>query len=761
VTDRPLRVMWLLNHTTLRKFEIPQMERLGIREIFLPKSFPYDEGNLSASIDYSKDATLSIVPHELEILNQQNWYRFPSEQAWEIANRHFDVLFMGFFPEQIRSSTRNFKGAIVLHAFGLAGNETYSGLLRRFLTTGEFENLRKVSSRFFFGAGYKHLSSIEDDFIKSRNCFLPVGLSLQDDASEWRGSDKRIFFVCPRIRTTQYFQGIYDTFVENFSEFPFAIGGAQPIPVRDKRVLGFVDRGTHDRNMRELAVMFYHSQEPNHIHYHPFEAIQSGMPLIFMSGGVLDQFGGVALPGRCTSFSEARRKIRQILDGDRDFIESVRRSQTVLLDPMRPQNCAPHWQSGFVKIRQAAGAFRDSHEDSHRRRRRIAIIIPVDYRGGTLRAAKMIAEAIQLGGQQAGEMLEVVLAHLDDPAVYRDEDFADLPAAIRRRKFKWDEIPWAQTKRAALYSGMAQEPFLGTYQVPEDGIQQFMDCDLWLFVSDRLEHPLLELRPYGLFVFDYLTRYEKIHADSVVQPFLDAARRAERVFVTTEFTRRDAIAYAGVAEERVIRLPILAPNFEKEELTAPPPKRAFFLWTTNLAPQKNHENAFRALARYYDVLGGKLRCLVSGVDTQMLMSSEASHLRPLVQIVQRSPGLRKNLKVLGELPDQLYRSKLAQAEFLWHAGRIDNGTFSVVEAAELRVPSLSSDYPAMHEFDETFSLNLQWMNPADPRDMAAALKHMEVNSEELREQLPSRDYFNQQSVEERAAAYWSAVRQCL
>ena len=60
MTDRPLRVMWLLNHTTLRQFEIPQMESLGITEIFLPKSFPYDEGNLSASIDHSKDAALNL-----------------------------------------------------------------------------------------------------------------------------------------------------------------------------------------------------------------------------------------------------------------------------------------------------------------------------------------------------------------------------------------------------------------------------------------------------------------------------------------------------------------------------------------------------------------------------------------------------------------------------------------------------------------------------------------------------------------------------
>ncbi|MBK4362206.1 hypothetical protein GWK90_08370 [Candidatus Hamiltonella defensa] len=46
-------VMWLINHTTLRAFELEQFKHFGVKEIFLPKTFPYDEGNLSASITYA------------------------------------------------------------------------------------------------------------------------------------------------------------------------------------------------------------------------------------------------------------------------------------------------------------------------------------------------------------------------------------------------------------------------------------------------------------------------------------------------------------------------------------------------------------------------------------------------------------------------------------------------------------------------------------------------------------------------------------
>ncbi len=54
--------------------------------------------------------------------------------------------------------------------------------------------------------------------------------------------------------------------------------------------------------------MFYHSQSPRHIHYHPFEAIKIGMPLVFMGGGMLDRMGGTNLPGRARTWGEATQK---------------------------------------------------------------------------------------------------------------------------------------------------------------------------------------------------------------------------------------------------------------------------------------------------------------------------------------------------------------------------------------------------------------------------------------------------------------------
>ena len=49
------------------------------------------------------------------------------------------------------------------------------------------------------------------------------------------------------------------------------------------------------------------------------------------------------------------------------------------------------------------------------------------------------------------------------------------------------------------YAGFeAWRPAAEEYAIPDDGMRQFLDCDLWLVISDRLSHPLLPIRPYIL-----------------------------------------------------------------------------------------------------------------------------------------------------------------------------------------------------------------------------------------------------------------------
>ncbi|MFT4121249.1 glycosyltransferase [Bradyrhizobium sp.] len=761
---RPLRAMWLLNHGTARKFEVPMLKQVGIEEVFLPKVYPADPSFRSASVDYSEDQYLTIPPADLDALNRVDWYKDPGVEAWQTANAHFDVLFFILLDTRfLKSMTRHFRGVKVWRTYGLQDPpKSYSHVLN-LLEGWEGPSWSHETARnFWFGQGYSHLAEAEPRWLAERAVHLPVGLADASVRDGWTGDDKRILFVCPDLQLNSYYQGVYKTFRQSFSGLPYVVAGAQPVPVQDPNVLGYVPAAEYDVMMRRLAVMYYHSSEPNHVHYHPFEAVKAGMPLVFMAGGMLDRLGGRALPGRCTSPMQARQKLERILRGDKGLIEQIRSSQSVLLESLTADHCEPIWRSGLQKMlgRLADERARELHPRL-RKDKKIAVILPVEYRGGSLKAAKLLAKTLLNGSRQDGSEAKIVFAHIDAPS-YRPDQFDDLPAGIDRRPFRWRILSTGEATRAAAYAGLRGTLKHSTYMVPDDGINHLMDCDLWIVVSDRLSHPLLPVRPHLLVVHDYLQRYSPILHDGAGREFIDRAHCADAVVVTTEFTAADARQFVGLPAEKLIKLPMLAPSFSTQGLEDLPNDASpspYFVWTTNLAEHKNHENAFEALASYYEDHGGKLKCFITGVDTNRMLSSDLPHLKQLQGWYRSNKYIRHNIRILGELSDRAFRATLYRAAFLWHPARIDNGTFSAVEAASLSVPSLSSDYLAMREMDREFGLNLSWSDPASAIDMAAKLKLMEESCQSLRRHLPSRKQLDELGSNHVARAYWQAVKE--
>lgn len=741
------------------------LKRIGVNQIFLPKIYPSDPFFRSASVDFSEDKYLDVPAEELRILNSVNWYEGGSPEAWSIANKHFDLVFLIMHdPETLRNAARYFEGIILWRAYGLDQSLSYSLLLKHYNLS---EKARSIRSRFYFGEAYSHLAGSESEFLGERRIFLPLGLGDATLRNGWQGGVRQIYFVCPDIGFNSFYKNIYNEFRENFAGIQYVIAGAQPIPVNDPNVLGYVTNEQHAYNMAQSRVMFYHSQEPNHVHYHPFEAVRAGMPLVFMAGGMLDRMGGGGLPGRCKTIAEARKKIRRILADDWGLIDRIRQSQAILLDSMKLENCETAWRDGFARMESDWNALRA--EQAKRplvsKRKRVAVILPVGYRGGTLRGAIALAKALYLGSRQWAEDADIVFLHLDDPATYSDEDFDELPDDVLRRPFQWKILSAMQARDAMHYAGFQDwNPNARAYIVPDDGMRQLMDCDMWLVVSDRLSHPLLPIKPFVLMVYDYLQRYKEVLPSGADMPFLYAARAAEKVLTTTEFTRQDALQYAGVDPLRITKLPMLAPEFSiqrVDDVEDGNGEKPYFIWTTNAAPHKNHRNAVEALIRYYEEMDGRWNCKVTGVNTGVILDSDSPHLKVLSNVFERSKALQERVEWMGEVPDFQYKKLLSRAGFLWHAGSIDNGTFSVIEAAFAGVPALSSDYPAMREMERQFSLKIAWMNPDCPRDMARQLKNMELNALVCRQDLPRMEQLHSQYIENHAKAYWQEVRKCL
>ncbi|TPL56083.1 glycosyltransferase family 4 protein [Mesorhizobium sp. B2-4-4] len=758
--DSTPRVMWILNHTSARAFEVPMLKRIGFQEIFLPKLFPQDHNFRSASIDYSEDANLSIPSDDLEKLNGVNWYKPVAKEYWAIANRHFDVLFfIAHDLDAVANAARNFSGALIWRAYGLDKSLSYSQLLAS--SEEAFLALQRPEGPFFLGHAYRGIEKNESNFLASKAIYLPLGLNNAVVNDTWTGSDPRILFVCPEIGFNPYYKAIYEKFKKDFEGLPYVIGGAQPITVDDPSVLGFVTNEQHAENMKTLRVMFYHSQEPRHVHYHPFEAIRTGMPLVFMAGGLLDELGGIGQPGRAQTASEARAKIERILRGDTKFAEDIRTSQKKMLAAMTAERCEPYWRESFSVIREKLTQRRNLPPASNPRKKRIAVIVPVEYRGGSLRAAKLLATALCLGSQHAEDEAEVIFGHVRSD-IYTKDDFKDLPDKVQVRPFDISHIDRYTAERAMKLRGFQDwSATSGTYIAFDDEIKLFLDTDLIVVISDRILHPILPLIPVVHVIYDYIQRYSAFATRELEIAFLNAAHRANKVVVTTEFTRQDAINFAGVPAHKVIKLPMLSPNFSKTKRVELDERDQSFIWTTNANPHKNHRMALEALAIYYEELDGRLKCNITGVRTEKLLSGAVSHLKDAQDILRRSPKLRKNISSLGDMPDSNYQKLLSRSQFLWHPGLVDNGTFSVVEAASVGVPSLSSDYPAMREMDTQFSLGLTFMDPNDAFDMAKKLKLMEENTEAMAARLPTSTTLALQSIDELAFGYWKAVSEWL
>jgi len=741
--------MWLMNHGTLRKFEVPLLESLGY-EVFLPKVFPYDEGNLSASIDYSWDAGLSIPSEDLEILNRYDFYSGLSPEVAEIANRHFDIAFFGFFPAQLAGLVRQFKNVCVMRPFGLSNGVTYTDVTIASLKYFFLDELQKNKSRFWFGQAYDHLAEIETGVYLEKAVTLPLGLDDARVTDEWTGEDAKLLFVCPRIGSSPYFNYIYRNFLRAFGEYPHIIGGAQPIDVPDPNVTGMLPRDDYDRMMRRTRVMFYHSQEMRHLHYHPLEAVRLGMPLVFMAGGMLDLLGGANLPGRCKTEAEAKKKLKAILKGDKKLITAIRATQGVLLHSMSREFCEAGWRKEFPKIEASVEHCRAQAVANSHKRKKVAVILPAPYRGGTLNMVKLLAKMLKRGSIEHGSTVDVVFGYPDD-AIFSEADWQDLYAEeIETRPFKIAEIDGMDLSEIQACIGYEAKSQRGKFTLHKDGSYDFLDCDFWLLGSDRYVHPVAPLRPYCVFAHDYLQRYyAPLMGDEYERGFIETARNGIAVLANTPHTIEDVVHYVGKPRAQTILVPHVAELDQLEE-EIEVQKGSYFIWTTNLGPHKNHLKTLTALNQYYTSHAGNLDCHVTGVGSDQLdPNSKADdrklpdHIKDARAFIRNNPHLARRLNILGDVSSLEYATQVKGAKFLLHNVIMDNGTLCAVEAAYVGTPTLSSDYPPMRYISERYSLNAEFFDSSDPVVLAKKLKEMEKTWLLKQAALPSVEHLKQ------------------
>lgn len=763
----PKRAMWLMNHSTLRKFEVPLLESLGY-EVYLPKKFPYDEGNLSASLDYSRDAGLSIPKEDLEALNGHDFYSGLTPEIGEIASKHFDVAFFGFFPKQLAGLIRHFRNECVMRPFGLSTGVTYTDVTVASLKPYFLHELQKNKHRFWFGQAYEHLAEIERGVFLDKAVTLPLGLDDARVTNEWTGEDSKVLFVCPRIGSSPYFDNIYHNFLRLFGNLPYVVGGAQPIDVPDPNVVGMLPREDYDRMMRRTRVMFYHSRELRHLHYHPLEAVRLGMPLVFMAGGMLDLLGGKNLPGRCKTEGEAQKKINAILKGDTKLIEAIRSTQGVLLHPMSRDFCEAGWREQFPKIEESIERNKRKLASKGTDRKKVAVFLPAPYRGGTLNMVKLLAKMLKRGSTEHGKEVDVVFGHPDSD-IYTRDDWKDLTAeGIEVRSFKIAEIDGVELNQIQSCLGQDQKVLPGMFTIHKDGTYDFLDCDFWFLASDRYNSQVAPLRPYCVFAHDYLQRYfAPLMKSHYEKGFIETARNAIAVLANTPHTIEDVVQYVGKNRDETILVPHVAELDQMDDTPKVSVKGDYLVWTTNTGPHKNHLRTLQGLNRYYNVEGGSLDCHVTGVDTDKFdpeIETDVAlpkHIKDARDYLKKNRRLAEKVHFLGNISNSEYAAQLAKARFLVHNVIMDNGTLCAVEAAYVGTPTLSSDYPPMRYLSDRYGLNCRFFDAQDTKALAKSLIEMEHDSAALASALPTKDHLEAFSWRGVSAEFFNAIRPVL
>jgi len=364
---REKRILWLINHGAVHACEVALLRSLGY-EIYSPKQMPKTDYR-SLSIVHADDDRSTLPRWVLERLNRHNFYEDPlPEDLVELLNGYFGTAIISVWGTMFVEAAYKFRGRILARAFGREHPVTYFQYWDHFGGGSLWERIRSIRHRFWLTAPYDSVGDWEPEPLKGCSLTLPLGIAdrVWRNEGKWTGERPELFFICPSINLTpQYYGKVYRDFKYHFGDLPHRISGNQETPVPDEAVTGKVPEAAFRRMMNELRVMYYHSREPRHLHYHPLEAIVHGMPVVYLTGGLMDEFGGPGQPGACETEADARRKIRRILDGDRALIDEIRAKQGKILETFTDASVRREWIEKFIGRVMAAPLTPDAIPPSH------------------------------------------------------------------------------------------------------------------------------------------------------------------------------------------------------------------------------------------------------------------------------------------------------------------------------------------------------------------------------------------------------------
>lgn len=326
-----MNILYLLCHPTLTDFEVPILIRKGYGVLIVKKnSFRNVPSSLGETVHEQYDNFIHIDPFEIIVLNQVKWYdnQVVEPHIMSILNKHFKYIFITLLTtgKLLEQLIAHFYGQLVYRFFGRESERTYFPLIKDYLSP-------KVKYIFSYQSVYdfeKHHSNIYND---KNSLVIPLGLPnmfITKYINTYTPLYNRLCFICSKIGSNPYYTTVYNSFMTNISSFQYIIIGRDNI-VPNVNIKNNLSNNDFYKMMRESKLLYYHSLEPRHLHYHPLESIIIGVPIIFHQESLLSSYLSKS-PGMCQSLHEVQNKIHRILTNDMGLISNIIAEQNEVIN---------------------------------------------------------------------------------------------------------------------------------------------------------------------------------------------------------------------------------------------------------------------------------------------------------------------------------------------------------------------------------------------------------------------------------------------
>jgi hypothetical protein len=342
------RILWCYDHPTARYQEVDLFIEAGA-EVVVSLG---DPATLRIDRDYHNEVhalypdwrpTVTLPADVLERVRRAPIMRLAgrlSKEDAKLINATIDVIIIPADPPVIANILEWFTGHLMYRANGAVNRPLF------------FENMAKVdeiaqkhADRFWFAPGMENLIPPDSKVLKEKVVFLPVWISPERMPFRWAGGESKPYITTAisYIDFHDFFYGQYLNIKEHLEGFDYKVLGKnnrEALRASAPEILGGTDVDTLYGLIAQSRVFVDAVNVPEHLIFPPIEAMQMGVPVLFIedSGlGVVGKADGyshdaLSAAGMFQSFADIRAFLLDHIDDVQAMAAIAARQRRIFMD---------------------------------------------------------------------------------------------------------------------------------------------------------------------------------------------------------------------------------------------------------------------------------------------------------------------------------------------------------------------------------------------------------------------------------------------